>query len=38
MSAHTVNMILLVNVSLNETHNDKNGSLVDFSQQQQKIR
>lgn len=32
MSAHTVNMILLVNVSLNETHDDKNGSLVDFSQ------
>lgn len=37
MSVHTVNMILLVSVSLNETHDDKNGSLVDFSQRKKII-
>lgn len=29
MSAHTVKMILLVNVSLNETYKDKNDSVAD---------
>ena len=29
MSAHTVKMILLVNVSLNETYKDKNDSVTD---------
>lgn len=36
MSAHTVKMILLVNVSLNETHVDKNDSLVDSKSKEKK--
>lgn len=38
MSSHTGKMILLVNVSLNETHYDKNGSLVDSKSKEKNIR
>lgn len=36
MSAHTAKMILLVNVSLNETHDGKNDSLVDSQSREKK--